>query len=213
MQRVNQAIHLGSQHYNCPHFICKRDGFWAQLPLSHRSGHSLHRFLLEGALDNLKSEIQECRNETRPLTPDGGLSRLDRVVQELNSGFRVPAESVAYVATADHFPSIDHTLPGLPVTSGVSAISGGASRRSQRLATKPPVSHHYDSGRQQWPPDNESEHRIRTRELVVPHSSFSPLQPRPNTPVWEERCNVFSSGINVYPRGASFNSIISSQHN
>lgn len=98
------------------------------------------------------------------------------------------------MATTDHCSSIGHPCtPRWSWYSGVPEISGGTFRRSQRLAAKLQVSHHYDSGRWEWSSDYESEHRIRTRELLV-HPSFL-LQPRSSTPVREDRGEVFSGGI------------------
>lgn len=67
----------------------------------------------------------------------------------------------------------------------------GPMKRSQRLAAKPLVSYSLVNRRWQRRSDHESKHRIRTRKLLAPPTSLSRLQPRPSSPIMEERREGF----------------------
>ena len=106
---------------------------------SRRSHRSPRRFLSDDERDDLRGEIKEGLHETRQLLTEV-MSRLGKlestfasqsVVVEKSPGFRNP-EAVAYVASADHCPSIP--FPGNP---GISGTCIGPVGQSQHLQLSP----------------------------------------------------------------------------
>ena len=168
--------------------------------MSLRSSRSPRRSLSDDKRDDQREEIREGLNMIWRLLTEA-LSKLNElvsnsasqsVVVESNPGFR-NSEAVAYVQPRIMFlSSALHSLV-FPVFLAISFqwYFVGPMKRSQRLAAKPLVSYSLVNRRWQRRSDHESKHRIRTRKLLAPPTSLSRLQPRPSSPIMEERREGF----------------------